>query len=116
MTPLISHSLVMLAGVLLAWLGGELLVRGTVGVARWAGWPASIVAATVAAFGTSSPELMVGIQSALAGTPQISLGDVLGSNIANVPSFWRCPCSCTASFLSAARCGVISPPPSPCRC
>ena len=38
----------MLAGVLLAWLGGELLVRGTVGVARWAGWPASIVAATVA--------------------------------------------------------------------
>ena len=84
MTPLISHSLVMLVGVLLAWLGGELLVRGTVGVARWAGWPASIVGATIAAFGTSSPELMVGIQSALAGTPQISLGDVLGSNIANV--------------------------------
>ncbi len=84
MTPLISHTLVMLAGVLLACLGGELLVRGTVGIARWAGWPASIVGATIAALGTSSPEMMVGIQSALAGTPQISLGDVLGSNIANV--------------------------------
>lgn len=76
--------LLLVIGVLAAAAGGELFVRGTVGVAAWARVPTGIIAATVAAFATSSPELSVGVQSALAGTPVIALGDALGSNVINV--------------------------------
>jgi cation:H+ antiporter len=72
------------AGVVLAALGGELFVRGAVGLARWAKVTPAMVAVTVAAFATSSPELSVAINSALAGRPQIALGDSLGSNVVNV--------------------------------
>ncbi|CCJ08674.1 sodium:calcium antiporter [Methylocystis sp. SC2] len=71
-------------GLLCATGGGELFVRGTVGIARAARVAPSVIAATVAAFATSSPELTVAIQSALAGEPEISLGDALGSNVANL--------------------------------
>ncbi|MFC5457396.1 sodium:calcium antiporter [Prosthecobacter fluviatilis] len=74
----------LIAGVVLAWFGGELFVRGGVGLAAWARWPAAVIGVTVAAFGTSSPELMVAVHSAMDGVPQISLGDVLGSNVVNV--------------------------------
>ena len=71
-------------GVACAGAGGELFVRGAVGLARWMRVPAGIIAATVAAFATSSPELAVAVSAASAGRPEISLGDALGSNIANV--------------------------------
>lgn len=74
----------LLAGLLLAWFGGTLFMDGAVGLARWARWPVAVIGVTVAAFGTSSPELMVAIQSAVDGVPQISLGDVLGSNVVNI--------------------------------
>jgi len=74
----------LLAGVVLAWFGGEFFVRGGVGLARWLRWPSAVVGVTVAAFGTSSPELLVAVHAALDGVPQISLGDVLGSNVVNV--------------------------------
>lgn len=74
----------LLAGVVLAALGGEFFVKGAVGIARWARVSPGIVAVTVAAFATSSPELSVSVNSALAGTPQIALGDALGSNVVNV--------------------------------
>lgn len=72
------------AGVLSAGIGGELFVRGIVGVAYWARVSAAIIGTTVAAFATSSPELSVAISAALAQKPQISLGDALGSNVANI--------------------------------
>lgn len=72
------------AGVVLAWFGGEWFVRGSVSLATWARWPAAVVGATVAAFGTSSPELMVGVNAAVEKVPQLSFGDVLGSNVVNV--------------------------------
>ncbi|MHB9133010.1 MAG: calcium/sodium antiporter [Armatimonadota bacterium] len=71
-------------GILCAGFGGELFVRGTVGLARWARISAGIIGATVAAFGTSSPELSVAINAALIGTPEISFGNVLGGNLLNV--------------------------------
>ena len=71
-------------GILCAGIGGELFVRGVVGIALWARVSAGIVGATVAAFATSSPELSVAISSALAKKPEISLGDALGSNVVNV--------------------------------
>jgi cation:H+ antiporter len=81
---MITSILLLLAGVILAWFGGSLFVDGAVGMARWARWPVAVIGVTVAAFGTSSPELMVAIQAARGGVPQISLGDVLGSNVVNI--------------------------------
>jgi cation:H+ antiporter len=80
----VTSLIVLLAGVGCAAVGGELFVRGAVGLAAWARVPARLVGVSVAAFATSSPELSVGIQSAAAGQPEIALGDALGSNVVNV--------------------------------
>lgn len=74
----------LILGVVCAGIGGELFVRGAVGLAYWARISPSTIGATVAAFATSSPELSVSINSALAGKPQIALGDALGSNVVNI--------------------------------
>jgi cation:H+ antiporter len=71
-------------GVACAGLGGELFLTSLVRLAGWARVSAGIAASTVAAFATSSPELAIAISSALAGAPEISLGDALGSNVVNV--------------------------------
>ena len=76
--------LIFLLGVIAAGAGGELFVRGSVGLAEWGRIPPGIIGATIAAFATSSPEFAVAVSAALAGTPNISLGDVLGSNVVNV--------------------------------
>ncbi|HXV49695.1 MAG TPA: sodium:calcium antiporter [Candidatus Binatia bacterium] len=74
----------LILGVICAGTGGELFVRGAVGLAHWARISPGIIGATVAAFATSSPELSVSINAAMAGKPQIALGDALGSNVVNV--------------------------------
>jgi cation:H+ antiporter len=76
--------LALLLGVVLAGAGGELFVRGTVGLAHWLRVAPGIIGATVAAFSTSSPELSVAVMSATAGEPEISFGDALGSNVVNI--------------------------------
>lgn len=78
------YLLLLLLGLLCAGAGGELFIRGAVGIAAWARIPAGIVGATIAAFATSSPELSVAISSSLAGNPQLSVGDVVGSNVVNI--------------------------------
>lgn len=74
----------LLFGVVCAGLGGELFVRGAVGLAQWMRVSAGIIGATVAAFATSSPELAVSVSAAVEGKPQIALGDAIGSNIVNM--------------------------------
>jgi cation:H+ antiporter len=74
----------LILGIACAGAGGELFVRGAVGVARWLRISPGIIGATVVAFGTSSPELSIAVSSALAGNPRLSLGDALGSNVVNV--------------------------------
>jgi len=77
--------LFMLAGGgVLLYFGAEWLVAGAAGLARSLGVSALIIGLTVVAYGTSTPEVIVGMQSALAGHPEIALGNVLGSNIANL--------------------------------
>jgi len=76
--------IVLIFGIVCAGIGGELFVRSAVGLAHWARITPGIIGATVAAFATSSPELSVAVNAALAGKPQISLGDALGSNVVNV--------------------------------
>ena len=65
-------------------MGGDLLVRGALGLARESKIPPMIVGLTVVAMGTSAPELMVSSVSALSGFPGIAVGNIIGSNIANV--------------------------------
>jgi len=74
----------LLAGLALLLLGGELLVRGAVAVARRLGVSELMIGLTLVGFGTSTPELVACIDAALAGAPGIALGNVVGSNIANV--------------------------------
>lgn len=69
-------------GLLVA--GGDYLVDGAVGIAKRAKLSPMIIGLTIVAFGTSAPELLVSIQAALGGNPGIALGNVVGSNIANV--------------------------------
>lgn len=77
--------MVLFAAGLVALVGGaELLVRGASRLAIVLGVRPLVVGLTVVAFGTSAPELAVGIDSAIAGQPDIALGNVIGSNIANI--------------------------------
>ena len=70
-------------GLLLLIGGAEILVRGASRLAVAMGISPLVVGLTVVAFGTSAPELMVGIQTALAGQPSLMIGNVVGSNIFN---------------------------------
>ncbi len=63
---------------------GEFLVRGAVGIAKKFKVEPMVIGLTVVAFGTSTPELLVSMQAALVGSPEIAIGNVMGSNIANV--------------------------------
>lgn len=69
-------------GLLVA--GGDDLVEGAVGIAKKAKLSPMIIGLTIVAFGTSAPELIVSIQAAMGGNPGIALGNVVGSNIANI--------------------------------
>ena len=72
------------AGLILLLVGAEVLVRGGVALARRLRVSALVVGLTVVAFGTSTPELVVSLRAALVGAGDIALGNVVGSNIANV--------------------------------
>ncbi len=74
----------LLIGIALAAAGGDAFVRGIRGLADAWRVPSVLVASTLAAVATSAPELAVGINSALAGVPQIAVGDSLGSNVVNL--------------------------------
>lgn len=65
-------------------IGAELLLRGGVGLARRLGISALVVGIVVVGFATSLPELVVSVTAALEGSPDIAVGNVVGSNIANV--------------------------------
>ncbi|HEY4554820.1 MAG TPA: calcium/sodium antiporter [Lysobacter sp.] len=65
-------------------LGAEVLVRGATRLALLTGLSPLVIGLTVVAFGTSAPEMAVSIGAARAGTPDIALGNVVGSNITNV--------------------------------
>lgn len=71
-------------GLILLIGSGELLVRGSVSLAKKFGIPRIIIGMTIVAFGTSVPELFIGIQSVRSGSPGLAMGNVVGSNIANV--------------------------------
>ncbi len=72
------------AGLALLLFAGDLLVKGAVGLAENLRIPPLVIGLTVVAFGTSAPELVVSAGAALSGAPGIAVGNIVGSNIANV--------------------------------
>ncbi len=82
--PLLQNWLFIASGLALLVIGGSFLVKGTVALAERLGISALVISLTVVAFGTSAPELLVAIQAVLAGAPELALGNVVGSNTANV--------------------------------
>jgi cation:H+ antiporter len=71
-------------GLAALFFGGEYLVKGASGVARHFRLSPMVIGLTVVGFGTSAPELLVSLEAALDGKPAIAIGNVVGSNIANI--------------------------------
>ena len=89
---------IMLAGGLFGlFLGGDWLVRGASRLAARFNVPPLIIGLTIVGFGTSTPELLVSLQAAFDGLPGISIGNVVGSNTANI-------------LLILGVAGIIAPP------
>lgn len=77
-------SFFVLGGLAALVVGGDLLVRGAVNVARALRVPPMVIGLTLVGFGTSAPELVTSLQAALSGSPGLAVGNVVGSNIGNV--------------------------------
>lgn len=96
--------LLIIGGLALLFVGGEALVRGSVAISQRLGISAILIGVVVVGFGTSTPELLVSIKASLAGQPDIALGNVVGSNIANILlilgiSAIICPVICAAKAI-----------------
>ncbi len=76
--------LLLILGLATLIIGGEFLVKGSVGIAKKLHISTLVIGMTVISFGTSAPELIVSVKAALSGNPEIAIGNVIGSNIANI--------------------------------
>lgn len=76
--------LFLLLGLVVLVVGGEFLVKGAVGCSTAFKISPLVIGMTVVSFGTSAPELIVSLQSALNGNPEIAIGNIVGSNIVNI--------------------------------
>ena len=90
------NTLYLLIGVALLTAGGELLIRGSLGIAKRANISPLLSGLVIVGFGTSMPELVVSLDATLSGQPDIAIGNVIGSNIANI-------------LLILGICAVITP-------
>jgi cation:H+ antiporter len=81
---MIQAYLLLFAGLLLLFVSGKYLVESSVVIAARFRVPTMVVGLTVVAFGTSAPELLVSLQAAFRGFPEIAMGNVVGSNISNI--------------------------------
>jgi len=81
---MIQDIAILIGGLAVLVAGGEFLVRGAVKIAKALHISPLVIGMTVVSFGTSAPELLVSLQSALGGSPGIAIGNVVGSNIANI--------------------------------
>ncbi|ADZ69645.1 calcium/sodium antiporter [Polymorphum gilvum] len=90
----------LIGGLAALIVAGDILVRGSVGIALRLGIPNLIIGLTIVAFGTSAPELVISLQAAFAGSGGIAIGNVVGSNIANVLMVLGMP-----ALIAATPCG-----------
>ena len=77
-------TLLILGGFVLLFAGGEALVRGSVGIARKVGMSELVIGLTLVGFGTSLPEMVTSLQALSEGAVGLSIGNVIGSNVANI--------------------------------
>ena len=75
---------ILIVGLIVLIVGGDFLVRGAVGFSKKLNISPLVIGMTVVAFGTSMPELLISLESAMQGDPGIAIGNVVGSNIANI--------------------------------
>ena len=75
---------ILVIGLIILIVGGDYLVRGSSSIALRLHLSPLVVGLTIVAFGTSAPELVISVQSALKGSPDIAMGNVIGSNICNL--------------------------------
>jgi len=76
--------LYLIIGFVILIVAGDLLVRGAVSLAEFLGIPNLVIGLTIVAFGTSAPELVISLKAAIRGSGGIAIGNVVGSNIANI--------------------------------
>ncbi|MGL5226554.1 MAG: calcium/sodium antiporter [Bacteroidales bacterium] len=81
---MIINILLLILSLILLYFGADFLVKGSSSMAVRFGIPPLIVGLTIVSLGTSSPELLVSIKSALMGQPELAAGNVIGSNIFNI--------------------------------
>ncbi|MEM1396262.1 MAG: calcium/sodium antiporter [Pseudomonadota bacterium] len=81
---MIQNAVFLLIGLVVLLASGDMLVRGAVSLANAVRVPPLLIGLTIVAFGTSAPELVVAIQAVLEGRDGIAIGNIVGSNIANV--------------------------------
>jgi cation:H+ antiporter len=91
-------------GLVILLLAGDALVKGAVNLALRIGIPALIVSLTVVAFGTSAPELLISVNAVLADKPGLALGNVVGSNTANVLLVLGIPALIAVMHTSGCNC------------
>ncbi|MFU8778188.1 MAG: calcium/sodium antiporter [Roseovarius sp.] len=104
-------------GLVILLLAGDALVKGAVNLSLRVGIPALIVSLTVVAFGTSAPELLISVNAVLDNKPGLGLGNVVGSNTANILLVLGIPailsvlhtssCSCSKSYLQMLAASVL---------
>lgn len=104
-------------GLVILLLAGDALVKGAVNLSLRVGIPALIVSLTVVAFGTSAPELLISVNAVLVDKPGLALGNVVGSNTANILLVLGIPailsvlhtsgCSCSKSYLHMLAATVL---------
>ncbi|QDG76488.1 calcium/sodium antiporter [Labrenzia sp. PHM005] len=87
-------------GLVVLIIAGDVLVRGAVGIAQRLGIPNLVIGLTIVAFGTSAPELVISLKAALKDAGGIAIGNVVGSNIANVLLVLGMP-----ALIAATPCG-----------
>ena len=91
-------------GLVILLLAGDALVKGAVNLALRIGIPALIVSLTIVAFGTSAPELLISVHAVLADKAGLALGNVVGSNTANVLVVVGVPALIAVMHTSACDC------------
>ncbi len=91
-------------GLVILLLAGDALVKGAVNLSLRVGIPALIVSLTIVAFGTSAPELLVSINAILVNKPGLALGNVVGSNTANILLVLGIPAMMSVMHTSGCRC------------
>ena len=110
-----EFALYLIAGFVILIIAGDILVRGAVSLAERFSIPSIVIGLTIVAFGTSAPELVISLKAALTGHGEISIGNVVGSNVANVllvlgmPALIKAiPCGGAGSFRNGVFMVIVT--------